>query len=472
MARYDFDEEILKYERTLYQGSYYQFLKKAFEVLHQGVEINDNWHIKKICILLQLRGEKMLAGESGKNLIINIPPRSLKSIIVSVVYPAWLWTLSPSTKFITSSYNSSLSTDHNMLTRRLVESDWYQDRWGDKIKMARDQNQKGYFENTKTGSRRATSTGSGITGKGGDIIVIDDPIDPTRAASEVERTTANKHFDETLSTRLNNPDIGFFIIVMQRLHELDLTGHVLEKDAKNWLHICIPAEISQDVKPAVFRDKYVDGLFFANRFSQKVLEHYKVVLGSYGYAGQLQQTPSPAGGGIWKKWLIIVEDENFPEVDRLIKYGTDWDLAYTEKHENSASAFVTSGQTGNNMYIDKIGYVNHEFPNLLKFMAVIPEPHYIEGMASGKSAKQTLSSMGITAVEVPVTGGDKTARANMATPFAEAGRVYIRKSLADMLYHDINQGILMFPNGRHDDLADALSQAVQRHFKKREIWAA
>lgn len=468
----DFDENIKEYEKNLYEESYYEFLKKAFEVLHVGDKIVDNWHIKKICLVLQFRAEKMLRHESGKNLIINIPPRSLKSIIVSVVYPAWLWTISAKTKFITSSYNSSLSTDHNVLTRRLVESDWYKYFWGDKIKMADDQNQKGYFENTKTGSRRSTSTGGSITGKGGDIIVIDDPVDPTRAASEVERVTANKHFDETLSTRLNNPDIGFFIVVMQRLHQLDLTGHIIEKDAENWEHICIPAEVSQDVKPESYRSFYKDGLFFPQRFSEKVLKHYQVVLGSYGYAGQLQQTPSPAGGGIWKKWLNIVEDKNFPDVQRLRSYGTDWDLAYTEKQENSASAYVTSGKSDGNMYIDKIGFVNHEFPKLLKFMAVIPEPHYIEGMASGKSAKQTLTSMGISAVEVPVTGGDKTARANMATPFAEAGMVYIRKSIVDKLYYDVNQGILIFPNGKHDDLADALSQSIQRHFKKREIWAA
>jgi predicted phage terminase large subunit-like protein len=469
---YDFNQEVLNAERQLYQDSYYEFLKQAFSVLHVGEPIVDNWHIKKICLLLQRRGEQMLLGQPGKNLIINIPPRSLKSIIVSVVYPAWLWTISPKIKVITSSYNSSLSTDHNMLTRRLVESDWYQELWGHKIQMAPDQNQKGYFENTATGSRRATSTGSGITGKGGDIIIIDDPIDPTRAASEVERVTANKYFDETLSTRLNSPDIGFFIVVMQRLHELDLTGHILEQDPDSWKHICIPAEISPDVKPEVLRKYYTDGLFFPQRFSEKVLGHYKIVLGSYGYAGQLQQTPSPAGGGIWKKWLNIVPDKDFPDRNRLEKYGTDWDLAYTEKEENSASAYITSGQYEGKMYIDKIGYVNHEFPKLLKFMAVIPEPHYIEGMASGKSAKQTLTSMGISAIEVPVTGGDKTARANMATPFAEAGMVCIRESLADMMYHDINQGILIFPNGRHDDLADTLSQAIQRHFKKREIWAA
>ncbi len=472
MSEVDLSEQIKSFKKNLYEGSYYEFLIKSFEVLHQGQPLIDNWHIKEICWVLQCRVEKMLRGESGKHIIINVPPRSLKSIITSVCLLPWIWTIDPSIKLISSSFNFSLSTDHSVMSRRLVESDWYQDLWGHRVIMAIDSNQKTYYENDKTGSRRATSTGGNITGKGADIIVIDDPVDPTKALSEVERTKANAYFDQTLSTRLNDPALGFFVVDMQRLHDNDLTAHILEKDSANWDRVCIPAELSDDVEPKELKSKYEDGLFFPERFTKKVLANYLTALGSYGYAGQMQQTPSPQGGGIWKKWFIVVEDKDFPSPVQLRSYGTDWDLAYTEKDENSASAYVAAGKIDGNMYIDKLGFVRHEFPNLIKFMAAMPSPHYIEAKASGKSAKQTLQSMGISAIEVNDLGGDKIARANVVTPYAEGGLCYIRKSLVDLLYYDSAQGILKFPNAKNDDLADALSQSMKRLFKKRQIWAA
>lgn len=172
------------------------------------------------------------------------------------------------------------------------------------------------------------------------------------------------------------------------------------------------------------------------------------------------QIPAPADGGIWKKWIIPIDDKDFPL--ELKNLGSDWDLAYTEKETNSACAYVTSGTYNNKMYIDDFGFDWLEFPKLMDYMKQTKSPHYIEAKASGKSAKQTLTNQGIPAIEVKVDGGDKIARTQMATPYAEAGMIYCRKSILDKLYHDDKQGILTFPNNSHNDLNDALVQAINR----------
>jgi len=165
-----------------------------------------------------------------------------------------------------------------------------------------------------------------------------------------------------------------------------------------------------------------------------------------------------------------VPDNVFPKPEDLSSYGTDWDTAYTDKETNDASAFCTSGMADGKVYIDRVGYARLEFPGLLKYMTLRPGPHYIEAKASGKSAKQTLKQNGIPAIEVQVSGGDKVARTRFATPMAEAGLVYVRESLLDMIYNDSEQGLLHFPNGKHDDLNDVIVQAIQRHSKPKKEW--
>lgn len=204
--------------------------------------------------------------------------------------------------------------------------------------------------------------------------------------------------------------------------------------------------------------------------NETVLHDMQLDLGSYGFAGQMQQDPTPEGGGIWKKWIIPVPDKDMPSRAQLEAFGSDWDTAYTEKATNASSAYVCSGRIDNKMFIDDFGWFNKEFPELINTMRNLPSPHYIEAKASGKSAKQTLVDAGIPAIEVQVNG-DKVARARDATPKAEAGMVYCRASLLDKLYNDPEQGILRFPNGVKQDLADTLAQAIQRHFSNvRDVW--
>ena len=362
-----------------------------------------------------------------------------------------------------------MSIDHATKARDIITSDKYQSYFD--VRLKDDQSAKSQYKNNDGGERIATSTGGTITGKHGHFIIVDDPINPNQAVSDVERDKANSYIDNTLNTRKVDKKVSVTILIMQRLHEDDPTGHLLEKN-DNIKHICLPGELSKDVKPKEVREHYSDGVLDNTRLDSEALASMKTDVGSYSYSGQIMQSPSPEGGGIWQKWFIPVDDNKFDALkDKLKNYGTDWDLAYTEKQENSASAFVSGGEYQKDLYIDKIGYVFKEFPDLIRFMKQQAQPHYIEGKASGKSAKQTLKKERINAIEVDVSGGDKVARARMATPAAEAGRVYVRKSELNKLYYDDKQGILKFPNNTHDDVADALSQFIQRFNSKKKAGA-
>jgi predicted phage terminase large subunit-like protein len=422
-----------------------------------------NWHIEYLCKELQQMVERV-ANRQDKlyDLIINIPPGTSKSTIATVMLPAWSWTIDPRIRNLTASYSASLSTDHAVKSRDIIKSDKYKLYFPD-ISIKSDQDNKTHYKNEFGGERYATSVTGTVTGFHAHLIIVDDPLNPKGASSEADRLTANNFMDVTLSTRKVSKSVTPTILVMQRLHEKDCTGNWLDKEGKNLKHICLPGELSNDVKPIELRDKYINGLLDTKRLNRKDLQELKVNLGSYGYAGQIMQTPSPLDGGIWQKWIKPIADKELDELlPNLQSLGSDWDLAYTEKESNSASAYVTAGKYDNKMYIDDLGFDWLEFPKLMSYMKSKKFPHYIEAKASGKSAKQTLTNQGIPAIEVSVTGGDKEARANMATPYAESGLIYCRASLLDKLYHDAKQGILVFPNGQGDDLQDALVQSISR----------
>ena len=422
-----------------------------------------NWHIEYLCKELQQIVERVANREDKLyDLVINIPPGTSKSTIVTVMLPAWSWTIDPRIRNLTASYSASLSTDHAIKSRDIIKSDKYLNYFPN-LTIKRDQDNKTHYKNDFGGERYATSVTGTVTGFHAHLIIVDDPLNPKGASSEADRNTANNFMDVTLSTRKVSKSVTPTILVMQRLHQKDCTGNWLEKEGKVLKHICLPGEISKDVKPIELRDRYVNGLLDTQRLKRNDLTELRVNLGSYGYAGQIMQIPSPLDGGIWQKWIKPIQDSELNQiVPNLQSFGSDWDLAYTEKQTNSASAFVSAGKYDNNMYITDLGFEWLEFPKLINYMKSKSSPHYIEAKASGKSAKQTLTNQGIPAIEVNVTGGDKEARANMVTPYAESGVIYCRASLLDKLYYDSKQGILVFPNGEGDDLQDALVQSIGR----------
>jgi len=466
---------------VLCRQEFFFFVQEFWEIIIPEEPIW-NWHISYLCGELQTNIERLFQVKDAdgniikrrqpklKDIVCNIPPGTSKSTIFTIMLPVWAWVNDPTLRVLTFSYSASLALDHAVKSRDIIQSDKFK-RYFPDIEIKNDQNNKGHYKNTLGGERYATSVGGTITGFHAHLLIGDDPINPKGAASEAERDSANSFMDTTLSTRKVNKSVSLTMLVMQRLNEKDPTGNWLNKPDKEIFHICLPGELSNDVKPPELKENYVDGLLDAVRLNASDLQGLKVDLGSYGYAGQIQQRPAPEDGGTWKKWFIAIPDKEFPDVDNLSHYGTDWDLAYTEKETNSASAFVSAGKIENKMYINKLGFKWLEFPGLIKYMAAADEPHYIEAKASGKSAKQTLTKNGIPAVEVKVIGGDKIARATLATPYAEAGVVCIRESLINTLYNDAKQGILVFPKGEHDDLQDALVQSIQRLLgKKQREW--
>lgn len=456
--------DVNQVKAELCKRSFYYFLQEFWDVIIPEKPVY-NWHIKYLCDHLQEQAQLIKERKPKRyDTVINIPPGTTKSTICTVMFPAWCWCVDPTFRIITGSYSASLATDHAVKSRDIVKSEKYQ-LYFPEVQIKKDQDNKTQYKTTKGGERYATSVGGTITGIHAHLIIIDDPLNPKQADSDVERETANNWMDVTLSTRKVDKEMTPTILVMQRLHEEDCTGNWLKKRKDAIHHICLPAKISNDVNPYNAREYYVDGLLDPIRLSEKALSELKTILGSYGYAGQIQQIPAPEDGGVWQKWLKPIKRNELPQ---LIDIGSDWDLAYTKEDKNSASAFVTSGKYQNDMYITNLGFKWLEFPDLIEYMKSQTPTHYIEAKASGKSSKQTLSKMNINAVEVKVDGGDKVGRTKLATPFAEAGRIFIAEDLIDKLYNDDQQGILKFPNNSHNDLNDALVQAITRHFIKKQ----
>jgi predicted phage terminase large subunit-like protein len=454
----------------------YKCLEKlSFFVKHFWDEIvpNDlvwNWHMDVLCDAIQESDERVFKRlPKLYDTIMNVPPGTSKTKIVSVLSTAWEFARMPEIKVFVGSYSDAAISSIADEIRLIMKSEKYQSYFQN-VHIRRDRDTLHNFKTTSNGEFYAFTVGGTLTSKHADILKVDDPINPKQAASVAELKTANDFFDKTLPTRKVDKLVTPTNLIMQRLAVNDPTGHLLEKKKEGIRHICLPAKLSKNVKPAILADEYIKhgGYLDPVRLSQPILDDLKLDLGSAGYAGQIDQLPAPEGGTIWQKWFIEVPDDMFPDIEKAHEVGADWDLAYTKQDKNAASAFIKSGVMAGNIYIFDFNWQWLEFPELIKWMKDIGGPHYIEAKASGKSARQVLKRNGIVAIEVKVNS-DKISRAKDATPPAEAGMVYVKKSMADRLYNDSKQGILFFPNGQYADLADTLSQMLVRRSKKGKI---
>lgn len=473
----------------LCRRSLFEFVQEFWDVIIPEDPIW-NWHIKYICDEVQTAimrvvrlPEKPAIFEGVRftqpakkreqklyDLLVNVPPGSLKSTIITVMAPAWAWTIDQTLRIISASYSGDLSQDHAVRSRDIIQSPKYKSYFPE-IEIRADQNNKNNYKNMMNGERYATSVGGTVMGIHAHLIIIDDPLNTKQSISEADLPAAASFVNTTLSTRKVDKSVTLTIMVMQRLNELDPAGVWLrqrDQEGRKIKHICLPVRSSPKVYPPELKQYYVNGLLDPVRLDEDVLANAKIELGSYGFAGQMDQDPAPEGGGVWQKWFVPVADKDMPSSLQMTGYGTDWDTAYTSKKTNASSSAVVSGKIDHKMYIDQVCWFNKEFPDLLHMMRDnLPGPHYIEAKASGKSAKQTLDVAGIAAVEVQVQG-DKLARARDATPHAEAGKIYVRASILEKIYYDTDQGILKFPNGAKQDLADTIAQAIQRHFGRPE----
>lgn len=323
-----------------------EFIKQAWAILEPNKDFKDNWHIDVICEHLEAvdRGEI-------KRLVINIPPRCMKSLIVSVFYPAWKWAREPGHQFICASHSASFASRDNLKMRDLIKSDWYQEHWPH-VKLAPDQNKSTEYSNTAKGHRIGIGMGGGVTGMGGDTLIFDDMHSADATYSDKIREKTLQQFRSKFYNRLNDSNTGAIIVIMQRLHEADGSGYLLgeienEEPPEVYEHLMIPMEFdpSRETKTSLgyYDDRTVAGeLLWEDRFDAAYVKTLRISLGTYGAAGQLDQSPSPPEGGMWKrdyfreyttqtvngqKWFITDDGQRFL-FDGLFKFAAG-DLAFT-----------------------------------------------------------------------------------------------------------------------------------------------
>jgi len=443
------------------------------------------WHLEAIAEHLQAvtRGEI-------KRLVINVPPRTSKSSMVSVCFPAWTWAQSnkgplsgPHVQFLFASYAQSLSIRDSIKTRRLIESPFYQRYWGDYFQITSDQNTKVRFDNDKGGYRLSTSVDGALTGEGGSIIICDDPHNANEVESDLVRQGTLEWWDQSMSTRLNDPKTGAYIVIMQRLHESDLTGHVLSKDTGNWVHLCLPMRYEPDRHCMTnwYSDQRTEEgeLLVPTRFGDGEVDELETRLGPFAAAGQLQQRPKPKGGGIIKRewWLLWdekissgegLQKDVFPPFEYIIG---SLDTAYTTKQENDYSALTiwgvwTDRQENQRLMLIYAWQDRLEFPQLTKKVVDLCnrfkiDKLLIESKAAGISVAQELrhsfarEDWGIQLVDPG--RGDKVARTYAIQHLFAEGMIYAPdKEWAEKLIEQAES----FPKAAHDDLVDSMTQAL------------
>ena len=436
------------------------FICQCFMELNPSTPYLHNWHISLIASKL----EAVLDGTITR-LIINVPPRSLKSIITSVAFVAWALGHQPSKEIICASYGQDLSDKLAADCRRIMQSSWYQRLFG--VHLAGGRPSVADFRTTASGGRFATSVGGVLTGRGGDIIIIDDPLKPDGAMSDAERQSANEWFDHTVMSRLNDKKTGAVVIIMQRLHQDDVVGHVLEQGG--WEVLSLPA-IAEAEEHFVFKSifgeqeviRQVGDLLHPAREPLEVLEKLRATLGEYHFAGQYQQSPAPRGGGIFKTgWLQYYAPHERPEsFDQILQ---SWDTANKETELSDFSVCTTWGIKGNNRYLLHVLRERMDYPKLKR--AVIeqikifkPELVLIEDKASGVQLIQELRAMEFYMVKEYKPQGDKFMRAMAQTAAFEGGFVKLPQQ-ADWLDAYVLE-LTTFPKGKFDDQVDSTAQAL------------
>lgn len=491
----------LEYSREC-EESLYKFLEGAWQYIDPSPFVG-GWHLEAICEHLQAVNDGHI-----RRLLINIPPRMSKSSTVSVAWPAWTWIQQsteysplsgPKAQFLFASYAETLAVRDSVKTRRLIQSPWYQKNWGSRFVLTEDQNTKTRFENNFNGYRLSTSVGGTLTGEGGSILCVDDAHKADEVESELIRKGVIDWYDEVFSTRLNNPKEGAIVIIGQRVHEEDISGHLLDLDT--FTHLNLPMEyeegrrcvtvlgIDHDTKEKVLwaDPRESDGeLLCEGRYGPDEIEEQKKK--PFVWAGQFQQRPAPKGGAIikeeyWQHWGDQDNGGKYPPFEYLI---ASLDTAYGTKQENDPSAMTIWGlfrDESNNPKVMLIWAWQERlgFPELcqkvIDFCTIderkVNHPRFpvdrllIEGKASGKSVAQELyravsltGKLGIQVVDdnkgkwTP----DKVARVHSITHLFTDHMVYAPdRAFADM----VKQQCAVFPRGSHDDLVDTVSMALR-----------
>ena len=436
------------------------FVERCFVELNGAEPFLDNWHISYQCSEL----EDVRSGKTYR-LAIALPPRNLKSIVTSVAYVAWLLGHDPTLKIICASYGQQLADDLARDCRQIMRSDWYRALFpGTRLKS--DRQSINFFETTAGGSRQSTSVGGVLTGFGADVIIVDDPTKPEEALSEVERAKANHWLSHSLITRLNNKVSGKIILVMQRLHEVDMIGYFLSLgDAKL---VSFPAIAQEDENhewqtPFGVRHHHrkQGEALHPGREPLAALEMLKIAMGSRMFSAQYLQMPAPPGGSIVNpEWFMRFDPANPPEFDSVTQ---SWDTATKSGQFSDYSVCTTWGKKGRCYYLLHVYRKRVEYPDLKR--AVVEQSNMfgaskvlVEDASSGQALIQDLKNDGFYRIEAVKPKGKKDERLQYVSAIIEAGQVFVPTQapwLEEYLYE-----LMMFPAGRYDDQVDSTSQAL------------
>ena len=447
--------------KTLLRNDFLTFTSRVFFELMPQAALHVGPYLE--CIADRL--EKCRTGKI-KRLIINLPPRYLKSICASVAFPAWVLGHAPSTNIICASYGQDLSDKHARDTRTIMLSDFYKKIFRTRLSGRQAVND---FETSANGTRMATSVGGVLTGRGADIIIIDDPQKPEEAMSETGRKSVNTWFDNSLLSRLNDKENGCIIIIMQRLHQDDLVGHVLEQGA--WDVLSFPAIAEEDeiynydsllLGPQVYCRR-TGGVLLQERDSIAAFEKIRQSGGEYTFQSQYQQRPIPLGGAIIKaEWLRYYEENEKPDKFDLIFQS--WDTANKATELCDYSVCTTWGKLGNKFYLLHVFRKRLDYPDLKRSVRELAarfkaKSVVIEDKASGIQLIQELKRegmYGLTAYEP--SDRDKVMRLHAQTAAIEDGRVLLPRAAAWL--GDFVTEIMTFPGSKYDDQIDSMAQAL------------
>jgi predicted phage terminase large subunit-like protein len=452
------------------------FIERSFYELNPQARFSSSPHLEVMASRLEACRHL-----KTRRLIVNQPPRSLKSHAVSVAYPAWLLGHNPAIQIICASYGQDLADKHARDCRTLMMTDFYK-RLFPRTRLSPEKQAINEFMTTAQGFRLSTSVGGVLTGRGADVIILDDPLKPDEALSETRRNAVNAWYDNTLVTRLNNKQTGTIIVVMQRLHQDDLVGHVMDQEA--WDVLSFPAIAQED------EDYLIESLLGERRFRRKVgealqpqreplstLKDIRETIGEYNFQSQYQQDPVPVGGAIVKsEWLRYYSPEERPASFSLVFQS--WDTANKSGELNDFSVCTTWGVFDRHYYLLHVFRKRLNYPDLKRAVREQAREHkadkiLIEDKASGTQLIQDSKAEGLYGIEAyePLPGSDKVVRLYSQTAEFESGRVLLPRS-AHWLDEYVRE-LTAFPGSKYDDQVDSTTQAID-HLKKNgglDVWA-
>jgi predicted phage terminase large subunit-like protein len=446
------------------------FARLMWPVLEPGREMRSGWALEAICEHLEAvtRGEIL-------RLLINVPPGMMKSLLTNVFWPAWEWGPRnlPFTRYVNASYSESLSVRDNRKARNLMSSELYQEHWGDRFKFSGDQNAKIKFENDKTGFKLATSVGGVGTGERGDRFVVDDPHNVKEGESDAKREEAVRWFSETVTTRVNDPEKSAVVVIMQRVHSKDVSGHILKQEL-GYVQLMLPMEFEPErrcVTVLGFEDPRTQPgeLVFPERFPPGVVERDKKAMGAYAVAGQFQQRPAAREGAMFKRhWFIRAP--SVPQTGRRIRA---WDLGATPDTDATGDPDWTVGVLLRE--VKEAGFVRYYVEDVVRLRGSAAEVERAivrtaqgdgpgteiripqDPGQAGKAQVSYLAGALRGFVVRPVRpSSDKETRAKPFAAQAEAGNIYVLEAGWTEDYLD---ELCLFPAGSHDDQVDATSDA-------------